>query len=96
MVLEKSIYIYSSIELTMKRQIKKLLLLTFLLTAGWGNFQAVRSQPTTDPCDTANPDEPCPIDGGLSILLAAGAFYGIRKHRFRREDSRPEERNSVK
>ena len=32
----------------------------------------------TDPsCDPLNPA--CPIDGGLTLLLAAGAVYGISK-----------------
>jgi hypothetical protein len=32
------------------------------------------------PC--VNPDDPgCPIDGGLSVLLAAGVGYGVKKYR---------------
>lgn len=78
----------------MKRQLKKLLLLGFFLTAGLGSFQAAHSQPTTDPCDTANPDEPCPLDGGLSLLLAAGAIYGIKKHRSRKQILTEEEQEN--
>ena len=33
------------------------------------------------------PNNPTPIDGGLGILLAAGAAYGIKKYR----DTRKEE-----
>jgi hypothetical protein len=32
------------------------------------------------PCgDPQNPDEQCPIDSGLLILIAIGAGYGIKK-----------------
>jgi hypothetical protein len=31
------------------------------------------------PCDYQDPDIPCPIDGGLSALLAIGIGYGIIK-----------------
>ncbi len=29
--------------------------------------------------DLPDPDIPCPIDGGVSTLLAIGVFYGIKK-----------------
>ena len=35
-----------------------------------------------DPCDYNGPDDPkCPIDGGLSVLLALGVGYGVKKYR---------------
>jgi hypothetical protein len=41
----------------------------------------------------AGPDDPndVPIDGGLSLLVAAGAAYGIKKYRdARKKDDEPE------
>jgi hypothetical protein len=37
--------------------------------------------PPPDPCDQPHePDNPpCPVDGGLSLLLAAGMVYGAKK-----------------
>ena len=32
------------------------------------------------PPDCTDPDK-CPIDGGLSVLLAAGVGYGVKKYR---------------
>jgi len=39
--------------------------------------------PSGAPCygPFANPGVPCPIDGGVSILLAAGALYGAKRTR---------------
>lgn len=42
--------------------------------------------------DGANPPDPegdpgAPIDGGLSVLLAAGAAYGVRRMRKKKDDS---------
>ena len=34
-----------------------------------------------DPCDYDDPLNPCPIDGGLGVLLALGVGYGIKKYR---------------
>ena len=33
------------------------------------------------PCDYDDPFNPCPIDGGVGILLALGVGYGIKKYR---------------
>lgn len=33
------------------------------------------------------PNNPTPIDGGLGILLAAGAAYGIKKYRDGRKEN---------
>lgn len=38
-----------------------------------------------DPC--TDPDEYCPIDGGVVALLAAGVGYGIKKVRDSRQKS---------
>lgn len=44
------------------------------------------AQGPPDPEDT-------PIDGGLSVLLAAGAAYGVKKYRdSRKKDKEPEEK----
>jgi len=38
-----------------------------------------------------DPDNPIPIDGGLSLLLAAGAAYGAKKvYNFRKEEKKQE------
>ena len=37
------------------------------------------AQPSDPNCDPLDPS--CPIDGGLSILLAAGVGYGVKKIR---------------
>ena len=34
-----------------------------------------------EPCDYDDPQAYCPIDGGLSALLAVGVGYGIKKIR---------------
>ncbi len=33
------------------------------------------------PCDYNDPMVPCPIDGGVTALLAAGVIYGIKKYK---------------
>ena len=37
------------------------------------------AQGPPDPCD--QPGATCPIDGGLSFLIAAGVGYGVKKYR---------------
>lgn len=34
-----------------------------------------------------NPAPPVPLDGGLSLLVAAGAAYGVKKFRDSRKES---------
>lgn len=70
----------------MKRLPKWLLLLSillvvFILLPGLGLAQA--NDPGCDPmCWCREPDgAPCPIDGGLSALLAIGVGYGIKKYK---------------
>jgi hypothetical protein len=45
-----------------------------------------------DPGD--NPDNPVPFDGGLSLVIAAGAGYAIKKARDKRKKATM--RNSIK
>ena len=51
-----------------------LLLLLFLSSPSLVHAQII--DPSCDPLDPA-----CPIDGGLSLLLAVGAGYGVKKLR---------------
>ena len=45
-----------------------------------GLAQPVPGDPPPPPC--TNPDDPaCPIDGGLSLIIAAGVGYGVKKYR---------------
>lgn len=42
-----------------------------------------------NPC--TDPDDPCPIDGGVVALLAAGVGYGIKKvHDSRKKSVEPQ------
>jgi len=34
-----------------------------------------------------NPSNPVPLDGGLSLLVAAGAAYGLKKYKDSRADN---------
>lgn len=44
--------------------------------------QAQIGDPGCDPdCNCKADGTPCPIDGGLGVLLATGVFYGIKKVR---------------
>ncbi len=38
------------------------------------------------------PDPDAPIDGGLSLLLAAGAGYGVKKYRDHKKKRQEEEK----
>ena len=38
-----------------------------------------------DPCFGSDPDAYCPVDGGLSLLVAAGIGYGAKKARDNRK-----------
>lgn len=35
--------------------------------------------PPEDPCWSYDPDNEVPIDGGASVLIAAGVAYGLKK-----------------
>ena len=58
---------------------KKVLLLTFGFALLAGGAFAV----DPPPIDPNNPD-PIPVDGGASLLLAAGVGYGIKKMKARK------------
>ena len=51
-------------------------------------FVMAEGDPGTGGCDPLDPT--CPIDGGLSALLAVGVGYGIRKVRQARKAVDPE------
>ncbi|MEO7488654.1 MAG: hypothetical protein ABIU77_16200 [Ferruginibacter sp.] len=68
----------------MKRNCKRWLIsgMFFLLMCCLpGAIAAQTTPPPPDPCDQPHePDNPpCPVDGGLSLLLAAGMVYGAKK-----------------
>lgn len=77
------------------KQIKKIALSFFLFfamliitsTHSFAQFgNALESDDTPiNPC--TDPDEYCPIDGGVVALLAAGVGYGIKKVRDSRQKS---------
>ena len=64
----------------MKLNFKSLFLLAFLLLSPWA-LEVVMAQPGPPP--SGGPPcwpPPCiPIDGGIGILVAAGALYGGKK-----------------
>lgn len=43
------------------------------------------------PCDYQDPDIPCPIDGGVTVLLAVGIGYGIKKYKERAQPAKTPE-----
>ncbi len=69
-----------------------LLLVVFaVFSSAYANAQA------TGPCDPFDPQPGCedfdpdvPIDGGASILVAAGVAYGIKKIRDKRNQKKEE------
>ena len=65
----------------MKRFLKRLLMICIFLMVFTCLPGLVHAQPDPcdDPLDTDNPA--CPIDGGLTALLAIGVGYGIKKVR---------------
>lgn len=66
----------------MRRHLKTFLLLCCFLLLGSGNFFVANAQVGTGGgCfgTEEDPDAPCPVDGGLAVLLVAGVAYGIKK-----------------
>jgi hypothetical protein len=60
--------------------IKKIVKPLFIFVVMTGLHIAVKAQDQ----DTGAPnpgDDPAPIDGGISLLVAAGAAYGVKKYR---------------
>lgn len=44
------------------------------------------AQPNPGDCDNQDPDlPPCPVDGGLSLLVVAGIAYGAKKINYNRD-----------
>ncbi|MEP6949788.1 MAG: hypothetical protein ABI863_10960 [Ginsengibacter sp.] len=71
----------------MRIHLKNFLLLsalTAILTVLPTLVHAQLGDPGCDPLDPA-----CPIDGGLSFLLAAGVGYGVKKVRDARKKLKP-------
>jgi hypothetical protein len=71
----------------MKKNMKAGLMLLFLLTvmAGAGLAQDINdaNNTTSETEIDGKPNSPndVPIDAGLSLLLATGVFYGVKKYR---------------
>jgi hypothetical protein len=72
----------------MKRKYRFWLISALFVAMSWlpGTMlaQAVDDPPPPDPCLPEYPnhqpdDPPCPVDGGVSFLLAAGIVYGAKK-----------------
>ena len=61
----------------------RLLLLSLLLLAGAG-FQQARAQAPADGGPVPAAPTAIPLDGGASLLLAAGAAYGLKRLRQKR------------
>lgn len=48
---------------------------------GVGGGDNTAGSPGDDPNDKPDPEIPIPLDGGVSILIAAGVGYGAKKYR---------------
>ena len=70
----------------MKQNVKWLTMLATMLIVFICLPSLVQAQP-----DCPIPDVPCPIDGGLSFLIAAGVVYGVKKVRDGRKKKQAEE-----
>ena len=57
----------------------KLILILGILTVFLTFFPSLLYAQSVDCPDLPDPDVPCPIDGGVVTLLAAGIFYGAKK-----------------
>lgn len=79
----------------MKQYIKNHIKSTFVLIAFISSPFFSHAQLVVDPCNDPNNPPPvgCPIDGGLTFLIAAGVGYGIKKVRDSRKEKQdhPEE-----
>jgi len=67
---------------------------TFFLVglAFFYNTSVIAQDPDPDPgCPPPCQDPDLPIDGGASILIAAGVAYGLKKVHDKRKQSRKEE-----
>ena len=70
----------------MKQNVKWLTMLATMLIVFICLPSLVQAQP-----ECPNPNIPCPIDGGLSFLIAAGVVYGVKKVRDSRKKKQAEE-----
>jgi hypothetical protein len=61
-------------------RILKALMLCILLLSAVSSLAQGPDDPSTD-----DPGSDVPVDGGLSLMLAAGAAYGVRRVRCRRD-----------
>lgn len=76
----------------MRKFILKLFLLALLLTAGSASVQTAKAGDTEDVgTQSTDSETPLPIDGGVILLLAAGAGYGIKKRRASLQKKREEQ-----
>jgi hypothetical protein len=71
----------------MKQNLKWLSMLTMMLIVFICLPSLVQAQFPNCPDVT----QPCPIDGGLSLLIAAGVGYGVKKVRDSRRQKQAEE-----
>ncbi len=63
----------------MKRFSKLLIPFCFFIIFFIFSLSGLHAQGIGGGCDYNDPDIPCPIDGGLLILLVTGVGYGIVK-----------------
>jgi hypothetical protein len=63
-----------------KKIIRVLFVLLLVMTMNLSNVLA-----SSDPGDPSPSDPAVPIDGGITLLLAAGAAYGVRRLKRRGE-----------
>ncbi len=57
----------------------KLLLILCIFIVFLTFYPSLIQAQSVDCPDLPDPDVPCPIDGGVGVLLAVGIFYGIKK-----------------
>jgi hypothetical protein len=65
---------------TNKKIIRVLFVLLMVMTMNLSNVLA-----SSDPSDPSPSDPAVPIDGGITLLLAVGAAYGVRRLKRRGE-----------
>jgi hypothetical protein len=65
----------------LKRYISLILFVSFFLVSNGAIAQPPCPDGSPQPCDGPPNPPGTPVDGGIAILLAAGAAYGIKKLR---------------
>ena len=64
----------------MKRNCRRLLVYALFSIAMSCLPTVLKAQPNPGDCNNQDPDAPpCPVDGGLCLLLTAGILYGAKK-----------------